>query len=484
MVFLERKNRRFGRVNTDLLFKHEQLMVAQMLGKSLADMKKDEDVIKIEKNGIQIHNPKGIKQVFSIEKMPETVRQTLLTSSGTQPFMLNEAAADYFGGSTGVFNPSVYGEILEGISMISTIPKLWGLQPFKPGELSGDLIYFAKSDPYGDGDPISAGTPVFARTAEGRAGQDLSFEVKKEHFDAQRYICHFPYSMELQKVLEGRLGLNEKIMEHFVEAGIYAEEYWAYHKWYLALTTGQLEGTNNNLYIDGVIADVDGIPEGYTAYYNLADGAIKCGDSTAYGSATTNTASGADVLDLMAFVIETMTGTKPDSTLNARSYRYKWVPQYAVVSRTVANKMWSDFKDGTLTTVWVSKNDIDLYKAEEAFLCRVNVGNIMLDVWVIPDEVLTQLATANASTYVTTDSPTLEILPMFFGRYFGMAAIAPATPRLFYVDDGFEVVSRTIGQASVSQLRRNETKVHTMYQLRSEIPLNMSMSFVVKVVNS
>jgi len=483
MEFLERTNRRFGRVNTDTLFRNEQVMVAQMLGKSLAELKKDESVIKIKHNGIEVHNPKGIKQAFSIEKIPDAVKQTLLTASGTQPFMLNEAAAEYFGGATGVFSPSAYGEILEGVSMISTIPKLWGLQPFKPGELSGDLIYFAKSNPYGDGDPIDSGTPVFARTAEGRAGQDMSFEVKKEHFDAQRYICHFPYSLELQKILEGRLGLNEKIMEHFVEAGIYAEEYWAYHKWYLALTTGQLEGTNNDLYRDGVIADIDGVPEVYTAYYNLNDGCIKCGDSTAYGSATTKTASGADVLDLMAFVIEVMTGIKPHSTLTARSFRWKWLPQYAVVSRSVASKMWSDFKDGTLTTVWVSKNDIPLYKAEEAYLCRVNVGNIMLDVWVLPDEVMTQLATANASTYVTTDSPTYNITPMFFGRYFGMAAIAPATPRLFYVDDGFEVVSRAIGGVNVSQLRRNQTKVHTMYQLRSEIPLNMSMSFVVKVLD-
>jgi len=477
--FLERKRDHFShRINTDDLYKHEQLMVAQLFGKSLADMVDNDEVIKMDKNGIQVHNPQGIKQVFKTEPIPDEVRQTLLTSSGTQPFMLNEAAAAYFGGASGVFNPSVYGEILEGTSMISTLPKLWGLQPFKPNELSGDLIYFKKSDPFGDGDPITTGTPVFARTAEGRAGKDLSFEIKKEHFDAQRYICHFPYSLELQRILEGRLGLDQKIMEHFIEAGIYGEEYWGYHKWYLALTTGKLEGVNNQLYLDGVIADVDGIPECYTAYYNLTNGAIKCGDSTAYGAATSNTASGADILDLFSFVIETMTGTKPASSLNARNYRLKYAPEYAVVPRKIANKLWRDYKDGVLTTVWVSKNDLPIYKGEAAFLCRVNVGNLMLDVWVLPDDVLSQLAIANASTYVTTDSPTSSISPMFFGRYFGMAAIAPATPRLFYVDDGYEAVT----YSGVVTLRRNQTKVHTMYQLRSEVPLNMSMSFVVKVV--
>jgi hypothetical protein len=71
---------------------------------------------------------------------------------------------------------------------------------------------------------------------------------------------------------------------------------------------------------------------------------------------------------------------------------------------------------------------------------------------------------------------------MFFGRYMGMAAYAPASPLLFYVDDGYEVVSRAIGNGNVSQLRRNQTKVHTMYQLKTEMLLNASQSFVVKVV--
>jgi hypothetical protein len=34
----------------------------------------------------------------------------------------------------------------------------------------------------------------------------------------------------------------------------------------------------------------------------------------------------------------------------------------------------------------------------------------------------------------------------------------------------------------VSTLRRNQTKVHTMYQLKTEQLLNPSMSFVVMVV--
>jgi hypothetical protein len=442
----------------------------------------DKDMVIRTPNGlgeIKSNDTRGIRDAFKLEEIPEAIKQTLLTSSGTQKFYLNEAAADYFGGAGGVFSPAVYGDILEGAAIKSTIPKLWGLQPFKENDLAGYLIYFVKSDPYTG--EAGATTPVFARTAEARAGSDLSFQVKKEHFDAQRYIVHFPYSIELQKILSGRLSLETKVMESFTEAAIYRDEYWAYLKWYLAMTAGTLEGEAFNLYTDGTIAEVDGSPECYWAYYNLTDGAIKCGDSTVYGSATANTASGADIFDLLLFVIETMSGSKPDSTLDARSYRMQWVPEYVVVPQKIANKLIRDYKDGTLYTVWVAKQDIPMYKDEDNFLCRLNLGNKGVDVWVLPDAVMNQLPTA---TFVTTDSPTLSISPMYFGRYFGMAAFCPASPILFFVDDGFEVVSRTIGGQSVDTLSRNMTKVHTMFQLKTEMLLNASQSFIVKVVEN
>jgi len=480
-VFLSRKKKDQSRgIGTDELFRLHQLQVAQAFGMSLSEMIDKDMVIHAPNSSSEIvtANKDGLRQAFKIEPIPEAIKQTLLTSSGTQAFMLNDAAAGYFGGSTGVFSPSVYGDILEGASMAATLPKLWGVQPFKENELAGDLIYFVKPDPYGDGDPTASGAPVFERTAEGRSGNDLGFEVRKSHFDAQRYICHLPYSVELQKVLAGRLGLDTKVMETFTEAAIYRDEYWGYHKWYLALTAGTLEGAAHAIYTDGVIADVDGKPQTYTAYYNLTNGAIKCGDNTAYGAATSNTASGADIFDLILFVIETMAGTKPASALDGRNYRMRWTPEYVVVPQKIANKLIRDYKDGTLTTVWVAKQDIPMYKDETNFLCRLVLGNKGIDVWVLPDEVMTQLATANASTYRTTDSPVVSIAPMFFGRYFGMAAVCPASPLLFFVDDGFEV--KTVG--GVSTLRRNQTKVHTMYQLKTEQLLNPSMSFVVKVV--
>lgn len=472
------KDRRGNGINSQGLFNAHQLKVAQTFGISIAEMIK-QDMIMYLPNGegeIRLKTKDGLKQAFKIEAMPEAIKQTLLTSSGTQPFMLNEAAAAYFGGSTGVFAPSVYGSILEGASMKATIPKLWGMQPFKENELSGDLIYFAKPNPWGDGSPVTSNTPVFERKAEGRAGNDLEFEVKREHFDAQRYICHLPYSYELQKILAGRLGLDQKVMEAFTEAAIYRDEYWAYLKWYLALTAGTLEGSAFAIYRDAVIADVDGIPACYQAYYNLTNGAIKMGDSTAYGSATSHTASGADFFDLLLYVLETMNGASRAST--ARGFRLQWNPEYAVIPQTAANQLIRDYKDGTLTTVWVAKQDIPMYKDEDNFLCRLNLGNKGVDVWVLPDEILTRLALANASTFVTTDSPTHAIAPMFFGRYMGMAASAPASPLLFFMDEGYEAVTNS----GVVTVRRNGTKVHTMYQLKSEIPLNMSMSFVVKVI--
>jgi hypothetical protein len=479
----KRKGLSIKGINTDDLFKLHQLKVAQMFGKSLVEMEKEDLILTIPQGlgEIKAHNPKGITQSWKIEPIPDAIKQTMITASGSQPFMMNEAAADYFGGANGVFSPSVYGDILEGAAMVQTLPKLWSVQPFKDNELGGYLIYFIKSDPFGDGDPISEGAPNFARTAEGRAGQDLSFEMAKEHFDAQRYICHLPYSVEFQKILQGRLNLDTKVMEAFTEAAIYRDEYWGYHKWYLAMTAGTLEGEAFNLYTDAVIADVDGIKSCYVCFYNLTDGAIKCGDSTAYGAATSEVASGEDIFDLILYVIETMSGTTTAAD-EKRGYRYKWTPEYCVVPQKIANKLVRDYKDGTLTTVWVPQQDIPMYKDENNFLCRLSLGNKGIDVWVLPDEVMAQLAVANASTYVTTDSPTVSISPMFFGRYFGMAAYAPASPLLFFVDDGFEVVSRTIGQSSVSQLRRNQTKVHTMYQLKTEMLLNASQSFVVKVV--
>jgi hypothetical protein len=259
---------------------------------------------------------------------------------------------------------------------------------------------------------------------------------------------------------------------------MYRDEYYAFLKWYVALTAGTLEGQAFKLYRDGTIADVDTYPYQYWCWYDMTNGAIKAGDSTAYGSATSYSASGNDISDLLSYVIETMAGTAAATALTARSYRFQWTPDYVAVPRSVANKMWREFKDSNLQTVYISKNDIPEMKAETTFFCRANVGNVPLDIWVIPDPILANLATANASTFVSTDSPTKSISPMFFGKYDGMAAIAPASPTLYFADDGFEVV--TVG--GVAQLRRNNTKVHTMFKLTSEMLLNASMSYLVKVI--
>jgi hypothetical protein len=470
------------RMNSKELLKVHQMLAHRQFGKSIDDMIKEDYMIRtpMSSSAIKSNDPKGLKQAFTIEAIPEEVKQAMLTSTGTMPYMLNEAAATYFGGADGVFSPSIYGSILEGASIKSLIPKLWGVQPFKENELGGYIVYFKKSDPYGDGDPITANYPNFARTAEGRAGYDLSFEAAKEHFDAQRYITHLPYSVELQKILSGRLGLEQKVMEAFTEAAIYQEEFYAFYNWYLALTAGTLEGEAFNLYRDGTLANVDSLPECYLCFYNLTNGAIKAGNSTAYGSATSEVASGEDIFDLIMYVIEVMAGTATAvGASSKRGYRYCWTPEYVVVPQSVANKLIRDYKDGTLTTVWVPQQDIPMYKDETNFLCRLNLGNKGIDVWVMPQPIA-----SNLPSMATTDSPTLTISPMFFGRYFGMGAVAPASPLLFYVDDGFEVVSRTIGNSNVSQLRRNQTKVHTMYQLKAEILLNASMSFIVKVVES
>lgn len=458
------------------IFNMQQMLYQRAFGISLEDMIEKDKVFKVPDSSANIkgNDLAAIRQAFKVEDMPDVIKQaTILTSTGTEAFMLNEAAAGYFGASTGVFNPAILPGILEGNALKGLISKLWGVQPFAENDLSAKLIYFKKSDPF-----KADGTPAFERKAEGRAGNDIGFEVGSEHVDAQRNIVHLPYSYELQKILAGRLGLDAKVMEAFSEAAMYRDEYWCFLKWYLALTAGTLEGVAFKLYRDGTIADVDGIPEGYICFYNLFNGTIKAGDSTAYGSAT-QVETGADISDLLSFVIEVMAGTKPVSSLDARGYRYCWTPDYVAVPQKVANKMWREFKDSNLQTVYISKNDIPEYKADVRFFCRANVGNIPLDIWVIPDEVLKQLAIANASTFVTTDSPTYEIYPMFFGRYTGMGAIAPASPDLFFVDDGFEVV--TIG--GVSTLRRNMQKVHTMFKLGSEMLLNASMSFLVKVID-
>jgi len=478
MKFLEMKRKSLSHgINSQGVYEMQQMLVAQSFGMGLDDMIAKDMVMEVPLSveGINLTYRSDVKQSWKVGPMNEQVKQTMLTSTGSQAFMLDQAAASYFGASTGVFNPAIYAQILEGNALTTLIPKLWGVQPFASNDLSTKLIYFVKTDPF-----ANDGTPTFARTAEGRAGSDIGFEVKAENVDAQRYIMHLPYSVELQKILQGRLGLDAKVMEAFNEAATYRDEYWAFKKWYDAITTGKLEGKAFALYTDGVIANVLAAPDTYTCFYNTKNGAIKCGDNTAYAAATTETASGADLFDLILYVQEIMIGTKTAAG-STRGYRTHWIPDYVVVPQSVANSLVAAYKDGSLLTVWVSKQDIPMYKDENNFLCRLTLGNKGVDVWVMPPAIMAQLT--KGAEFVTADSPTAAILPLYFGRYLGMAAVAPASPLLFFVDDGFEVVTASIGGQNVSQLRRNGTKVHTMFQLKSEMLLNASQSFIVKVVN-
>jgi hypothetical protein len=469
-----KKGKRGHGINSQDIYEVQQALVRQAFGMSLSDMI-DKDMqmeAPLSESGVSsITRRSDIKQAFKISEMNEAVKQTMLTSSGTEAFMLNDAAAGFFGSSTGVFNPGIYAHILEGNALTTLLPKLWGLQPFAENDLSTKLIYFVKTDPFNND-----GTPTFARAAESRAGSDIGFQVKAENVDAQRYIVHLPYSMELQKVLQGRLGLDAKVMETFNEAATYRDEYWGFLKWYEALTLGTLEGKPFALYTDGVIANVLAKPDCYTAYYDVNNGCIKGGDSTSYAAATTHTSSGADLFDLIIYVESIMSGDKTPAG-NSKSYRYQWVPEYVVVPQMIANKLVQEYKDGNLLTVWISQNDIPMYKDETHFLCRLNLGNKGVDVWVMPTAIMNNLP---ASVFTTTDSAGLPIMPMFFGRYMGMAAIAPASPLLFFIDDGYEAVTVN----NVTTLRRNMTKVQTMFQLKSEMMMNCSQSFVVKVVQS
>lgn len=449
------------------IFAVQQMMVERLFGVSLDEMLDKDYVIRTPMSASFALT--DVRQVFKAEAIPAEVKQSVMkTSSGTQPFLLNEAAAAYFGGAGGVFAPSTYAEVLEGVALASLIPKLWGLQPFKDNDLAGHVIYFAKPDPF-KGDS----TPTFARTAEGRAGGDIGFEVRRTNFDAQRYITHLPYSYELAKVLQGRIGLEAKISQIFAEARIYRDEYWAFMKWYEALTAGTLEGAAFGLYTDGAIADVDGQPHDYVGWYKLSNGEIRAGDAESFaGSSSVST--GSDLFDLILYVIETMGGTKPTSSLAGRSYKHQWAPEYVVVPQKVANALIRDFKNGNLQTVWVNRNDVPLYKDETHYLARLTLGNKGVDLWVMPDEIANRLGRTSA------DSPAKTIYPCFFGRYFGMGVTAPASPLLLMVDDGFEVLSVD----GVNQLRRNNTKVHTMFELKTELLLNAAQSFLVKVIES
>ena len=90
-------------INSQSLFNAYQLLVAQTFNMGLDEMI-DKDMVIRTPNGlgeIKSNDTKGIRDAFKLEEIPETIKQTMLTSTGTQKFYLNEAAADYFGGAGG-----------------------------------------------------------------------------------------------------------------------------------------------------------------------------------------------------------------------------------------------------------------------------------------------------------------------------------------------------------------------------------------------
>lgn len=416
----------------------------------------DDDMLMVVDQRIrETNSPADFKHCVQFVKQSD-----MATSTGTQAFLYNPTTTGQigqFGASTGVFNPAQYAMIMEGVAYKSIIPKLWGIQPpSSPNDLVAQLVYLSKAA------PISGTTEVFARTAEGRAGSDVGFEIKSVNVDWGRRIVHTPVTYELEKVLAGRLPLQGVIANTFAELYAVAQDDNAFTQWYNALDAGTLEGDAFALYTDGVIADVDTVPQGYKCFYDLSDGTLKKGDSNTYGSAT-SVSAGLDMFDLVSYVSEYM------ATINVRtSARWLYKPDYFVLPPAAVYKLIRTVKAGTLITSWINKADVGMWANEELFVGRLALGSNSVDIWQTPD----WLSLGKA----TTDSPTLTIYPGFAGKYQLMGAYSDLTGPMTFIDPDFEVKSVD----GVSVLRRRMANVHTLYSLQAERLLNPSMSFLIK----